>query len=361
MNFERMVKNFIDMTQILSPSTKEDKLINYLLKKFKRYTSKVIIDKNKNLIIKINSSYSSSPILLSAHLDTVNTLTKPKIIMNEKIIKTKNNVILGADCKAGIAIILEIVENIFEKNLPFPPLEIILTSQEELGLSGSSKINKRLIKAKYGVVLDNEKDINFPINEAVGVDHFELIIYGKQVHSGVSIENGISAIKIAAEIISKIPSGKLSSNTTLNIAFVEGGEGINIVPGICKIKGEIRSFSKKEIKFFKKKIKDISNRITRKYGAKYEMKAMTKFEPFYITLNSKIAEIVRKAYEKNNLKPIFVKSFGGTDANNFSKMGIEVLNIPTGMKKVHSPKEYLDLNEFKKSYMIIMEVIKNAI
>lgn len=361
---ERMIKTFIELTQILSPSQKEEKIRKYIINKLSRFTNNIIEDRYGNLIIKIPSSIrKSKPFLLSAHMDTVNTNTKPIIEIEKNKIKARNKVILGADCKAAIAIIIEVVRHIFEKKQPHSALEIVLTSGEEIGLYGSSMLDKNLLNSKYGIVLDNEKEISNVILKAPGVSHFEINIKSKSAHSGVNPDDGISAIKIIARIINEIEANVISSKTRINIGFIEGGKGINIIPDNAKIKGEIRSFDEKNTSMIIKKMKEMIEKILKdykksNYTPEYEFNIIKRFDSMSINKNEYIVRLLKYAYLKNNIKPYFTYSFGGTDANNFYKMGILTPNIPTGMKKPHSQEEYLDLKEFKKSFDIVIEVLK---
>jgi len=360
---QKMIKNFIEMAEILSPSKKEKELSNYLIKKLKIFSEKIIVDRASNLIIKIPGDKRLNPFLLSAHMDTVQTSKRPSIKINKKGIFTSNKTILGADCKAGISIIIELVEKLFKENIKHPPLELVFTAGEEIGLYGSSRLDKSLVGSEYGVVLDNEKKINQVVTEAVGVDNFEILIKGKASHSGVEPEKGISAIKILSSIINQIKTGRLSDYTTLNIGFIEGGKGINIVPPQAKAKGEIRSFKREEINLIEDNIEKIIIKSIKKEKKinglpSYEFKINKRFAGFSIDKNSYIIKTIEKAYKKNNIKAVFTKSFGGTDANNFYKMGIITPNIATGMKNVHTPDEYLDISEFNKSFDIIVDIIR---
>jgi len=360
---ERMTKNFIEMARILSPSGNEKKLGDYLIKKLRKFSDEILRDENGNIIVKINGNKNTNPFLLSAHLDTVKTSKKPIIKIEKDKIKTENKAILGADCKAGIAIIIELVKTLFENKIPHPPLELVFTVGEEVGLLGSSKLNKQMLNSKFGLVLDNEKSVENVVIKSVGVDNFEIEIKGKAAHSGVDPEKGISAIKIMAKIIDKIDTGRLSKNTTLNIGFIEGGNGINIVPEKTKIKGEIRGFDRKEMDKIEKTIDKIVKQTIKRQkhingSPNYFYKITKRFDCFSIKPNNPFIKTLKKSYLKNGIIPNFTKSFGGTDANNFYRMGIITPNIPTGMKNVHSDEEYLDLSEFKKSFKIILTLIK---
>lgn len=364
-----IIKTFINISEILSPSRKEKAVADYVIEKLKKFSNNITIDNSYkktgsetgNVIIKIDGDKSLKPFMLSAHLDTVEIGKKPDIRVEKNIIRTANDVILGADCKAGIAIIINTVNEIFDKKIKHPPLELVFTTCEEIGLLGTRYIEKRYLKAKEGIVLDNEKAIFNPVIKAVGVDNFKITAHGIAAHAGVDIEKGVSAIKLISKIINEIETGRLSKDTTLNIGFVEGGSGINTVPEKASITAEIRSFNRNEILEAENKLKKIVEKISadkKLKGADIILEMKKRFDAFELSEDDELVRKIERAYKKNAIRPEFVKSFGGTDANNFYTMGIKTVNIPTGMRNVHTSKEYLKIDEFLIAANITLDIIK---
>ncbi|MEF3280774.1 MAG: M20/M25/M40 family metallo-hydrolase [Elusimicrobiota bacterium] len=351
-----MIKTFCEMAEIISPSRKEKQICEYVKKELSEISSEIIIDETQkftqsetgNLIVKIPGDKKLKPFLLSAHLDTVSTETKPNIIVKNGFITTANKTILGADCKAGIAIIIHAVKELIKEKINHPPLELVFSVCEEIGLLGTRFMKKDLLKSKYGLVFDNEKKINEVVISSVGVDNFTIDVKGIAAHSGVEPEKGVSAISIISKIISQITQGRISKNTTINIGFVKGGSGINIVPPFAQAEGEIRSFDLKEIIKVESKIKQIVDFVSsqKEYKkSKCLINIRKRFESFSIEKDKVLLKNIENSYKKIGLKAKFIKSFGGTDANNFFKMGIKTANIPTGMKNVHTPYEKLNIKE----------------
>jgi tripeptide aminopeptidase len=364
-----IIKTFIEMSEILSPSRNEKDLADYIIKKVEKISDDIIVDSSYkqtksntgNIIIKIAGNKKLKPLMLSAHLDTVEIDKKPDIKIEKNIIRTANNVILGADCKAGIAIIIDVINEIIDKKINHPPLELVFTTCEEIGLLGTRYIDKKYLKAKEGIVLDNEKEINHPVIKAVGVDNFDILVRGRAAHAGVDIEKGVSAIKLISKIINEIETGRLSKDTTLNIGFVEGGSGINTVPEMASASGEVRSFNINEIIERENEIKKIvkkasGNKEFKEADVRLEIKK--RFDAFEILEDDELIKKIGGAYKKNGIRPEFVKSFGGTDANNFYTIGIKTVNIPTGMRDVHTSKEYLKIDEFLMARKITLDIIK---
>jgi tripeptide aminopeptidase len=371
-NKKRMIKNFMDMARIPSLSLREKEMANFVIEKFKPFCQKIEYDDSakkingncSNLILRVkagkNKTSIFNPFLLSAHLDTVGPADKINPILKKDRIITDGKTVLGADCKAAISIILEVLHILKEKKIDHPEIEILFTVSEEMGLLGSKNLNFSKIKSKYGIILDNEQNIENLILKAPGANSIKIEVYGIASHSGVEPEKGLSAIKIISEIISQIEIGRVDIETTQNIGLIEGGEGVNIIAPKAMAIGEIRSLSKDKIKMQIKKIEEIVNRIQKRYKkAHIKFYSQEKFPSLNIK-DEKIVKLIKNSMSKFNIKMKDGISGGGTDANILNSKGIITPILATGMRDVHTTKEYLNLNEFFKSSLILLDIIKSV-
>ena len=371
-NKKRMIKNFMDMARIPSLSLREKEMANFVIEKFKPFCQKIEYDDSakkingncSNLILRVkagkNKTSIFNPFLLSAHLDTVGPADKINPILKKDRIITDGKTVLGADCKAAISIILEVLHILKEKKIDHPEIEILFTVSEEMGLLGSKNLNFSKIKSKYGIILDNEQNIENLILKAPGANSIKIEVYGIASHSGVEPEKGLSAIKIISEIISQIEIGRVDIETTQNIGLIEGGEGVNIIAPKAMAIGEIRSLSKDKIKMQIKKIEEIVNRIQKRYKkAHIKFYSQEKFPSLNIK-DEKIVKLIKNSMSKFNIKMKNGISGGGTDANILNSKGIITPILATGMRDVHTTKEYLNLNEFFKSSLILLDIIKSV-
>jgi tripeptide aminopeptidase len=132
-NQDRIVQTLVDLIKIDSPSGEEDAIVEELKLRLEALGANVVTDDFGNLIATMEGE--GEPLILSAHLDTV----EPGRGINPKIegdlITSDGSTILGADPKAGIAIILEAITSIKEAGNQRLPLEIVLTREEETGSS----------------------------------------------------------------------------------------------------------------------------------------------------------------------------------------------------------------------------------
>ncbi len=366
---DRLILEFENLLKIESPSRKEGKLAYYLADIFEALGYKCFFDKSAettgsevgNLIVKIPGTLPSPPIFFCAHLDTVGPCENPRIIFENGIFKTDGKTILGADDKSGIAILIEVAKILKENLFPYPPVEYIFTTCEEIGLLGAKALDIELVDAKEGFVLDSENPEEV-INKAPSSYQFEIKIKGKSAHAGLEPEKGINAIYVLSKIISELPVGRLDEETTFNVGIISGGGYINIVPENAEVKGEMRSHSQKKLENLQNYIKETVNKITEKFKRNGLPEGKVRFEKvfkaFDISIEDPLSQLVKKAGEKLGLNLSFKRKEGGSDANVFNEKGLKCLILGTGMQKVHTTEEYILVGDLLKSANLVLQIIK---
>lgn len=358
-NKKRLSKNFVKLLSINSPSGKENIIANYLKKELSVLGLSVKSDKAGNIIAKLLGE--GEPFLLCAHMDTVEPTNNLKIIFKNGIFKSDGSTILGGDDKGGITIILEVLRIIKERKLRHPSLEIILTSQEEIGLIGSRHLDFSQIKSKNGIILDCSGRVGKVVKQAPGYIKLDVSIIGKSAHSGSCPEKGINALEVAVKCLSKIKLGRVDKDSTINFGIIKGGKAVNIVPDFVELKGEIRSFYTDKLERHLKKISLIFKKIVKQNHAKLNIKSSLEFKGFIFKENEYIVKMYKEACNKNRVKFSFEPHGGGSDANIINSQGIKTLNIGIGMMDPHSNKESLSLNSMIKSAEIILTILKKWI
>ncbi|GIT16717.1 MAG: hypothetical protein CM1200mP38_3740 [Dehalococcoidia bacterium] len=163
---------------------------------------------------------------------------------------------MGGDCKAGVAAILEALESITEDNMSHRSIEVAFTREEELGLIGAHNLNFTMLKSDTAIVFDGEGPSSQITSASPTNFSFDIEIIGRSAHAGVEPEKGISAIKISADLISKLPQGRLDEETTFNVGKIEGGSTRNTVAEKVSIQGEFRSRSTETVDNLKLQINE---------------------------------------------------------------------------------------------------------
>ena len=370
---KQLVETFIKLVKIPSPSTQEGEFAKCIANDLKKLGCSVYFDNAGkkiggncgNLIAKLKGSINSKPILLCAHMDTVEPCKNIKPKVGGKIIKPAGKTILGGDCKAGIAIIMQTLRILKEQKLKHPPIEIVLTVAEELGMQGSKNLDYKKLKSKCGIILDNENVSSVDVKSPKAVIA-EIEIKGKASHSGMAPEKGISAIKIASHAIERLKLGKIDSETVCNINMMQAGTAVNTIAPNAILKGDIRSHSipklNRQIKLlknaFEKACKAYAKKIDGKMVTpKFKMKITTAMNRLKISENSLIIKHLKNAYKKNGVKLKLTSTASGSDANILCGYGILAPNTGCGTRKMHTTDEYLVLDEFYKCAEIVLDTV----
>ena len=239
-NEQRLLKTFLDLVAIDSPSGHERAIGEELMRRFTELGGQVERDEHGNVIARWPNSHGEW-LLLSAHMDTVGQDTGIKPQIRDGVIYSDGKTILGGDDKSGVAAILEVLRSLREAKLPHPPLEVVISVGEEVGLLGARLLDKSKLRSRHGYVLDAGGPIGTIAVSAPSQDSLVVTVIGKKAHSGSEPERGINAIRVASEAIAAMPLGRIDPETTANIGTIHGGTARNIVPDRVSVVGEARS------------------------------------------------------------------------------------------------------------------------
>jgi tripeptide aminopeptidase len=362
-NTSRLITTFLDLVKIPSPSWNEEPVIKYI----ERCTSELGYESLRspcrtsyNLIIKITGNTARESIMFAAHTDTVTPCDSVHPIETPTKITSDGTSILGSDDKAAVAVFIEAMRIIKEKNLEHPPLEFIFTCSEEVGLLGMKGMNFSLINAKRAFVFDCSGSVGGIIMQAPSQIVMHADITGKAAHAGIEPEKGISAINIVAEIITKLPKGRVDKETTLNIGMISGGRATNIVAEKASVDLEMRSLNHNKMKQLEKKTIGVIKSVTKKYGAKVAIRSNIEYTGFTISEKDSLSKLIIASCKDIKIKPAFMSSGGGSDTNILNAKGIKALNLAIGMSNVHSTREFILKKDLINGCNLLLAIIKNG-
>lgn len=360
-NQDRLIETFTDLIRINSPSFNEREIGDFLKKKLE-YTGCTVefqeYDKSFNLIaIKKGTNPDIPPLLLSGHMDTIEPTEGIIFSTEEGVIRTTGNTVLGADDKSGLAQILEVLTVINEKEIPHGDLEIVFTSAEENGLFGAKNLDFTRLRSKHALVLDSSGGVGNIVIAAPTHHTYEMKITGKAAHAGIEPEKGISAIRVAARIISEVSDGRINAGTTANIGVIKGGTATNVVPKEVIIKGELRSQNTGDLEKTKQALFNTAETVAKQNGAQLEIAVREEYKAFRIDENDPFLRFLDEIYKKCGLEPVHTTTGGGSDANIFNQNGIMAINISTGMQKVHSTEEHIHIKDLYNGSVVVLSAI----
>jgi tripeptide aminopeptidase len=305
-------------------------------------------------------------IMMSAHMDTVVPGKGVKPIVEGDIIRTDRTTVLGGDDKSGVAVIIEVLRCLQEQSIPHAPVDAVFSICEEVGLLGAKHVDVEKLRARYGIVFDSD-DPGFLFTKGPSANHFEFKIYGLESHAGVAPESGISAIKIAAEAISAMKLGRIDEETTANIGVIRGGEATNIITNLVTLQGEARSRSDEKLEAQTAHMVKCLEDAAAKYEVtvdgvttkgRVESHVSREYFAMDVADDSRVVRLVIEAAARMGLTVETMASGGGCDANIFNKRGIECANLGTGMRAIHTVKEWLDVKDMYASAEMTLEIMR---
>lgn len=359
-NEQRLVKTFLELVAIDSPSGEEEAISKDLMRRFSELGGEVEADEHHNLIARFAGTNSGEWLMLSAHMDTVGKDRGIKPQIRDGIIYSDGTTILGGDDKSGVAAILEVIASVKEDNLPYPPLEAVISVSEEVGLMGARALDKARLRAKRGYILDTGGPSGVVITSAPSQDSLEVKVHGRTAHAGSEPEKGINAILVASQAIAAMPLGRIDPETTANIGLIQGGVATNIVPDYVFIKGEARSRNEEKLAAQTAAMALAFQEAAEQNGARVELKIKRMYTTYKLSDDHPVVAAAVAAIEKLGWAPILKGSGGGTDANIYAEHGIHCTVLSTGMAEVHTPNEHIAIADMANAARLVQEIVTAA-
>ena len=357
---ERLVKTLIDLIKIDSPSGEEDAMDAEVSARLESMGLKVSHDTYNNVIAKLPGE--GPPIMLSAHLDTVEPGRGIKPIVDGGVVRSDGSTILGGDCKAGVAIVLEGLAAANESNGGGNrAIEVVFTRHEEGGLVGAHHLDFSMVSATTGIVFDGEGPPNRIILSAPSQNVVTAQITGRAAHAGLEPEKGISALLIAADILGQLPLGRIDEETTANIGRLEGGLKRNIIPEQAFLDGEFRSRSNEKLADLERKFRGVFEEVASRYPeAKIDLDIVNTYQAYNIDAGSEAVAMISRALAGMGMKPVLETTGGGSDANVFIEKGITAVPVGIGVRDFHTTWETAVIAEVFQGAQMCEAVIRGA-
>lgn len=314
-----------------------------------------------NLYGRLPGNKPGDPVLFCAHLDTVSPGVGKNPIREGDRIHSDETTVLGADDLTGVASILEALTVIRERNLPHPDIEVLLPVAEEPYCVGTRYMEPDRLTSKAAYVLDLTGPVGTAALAAPSILSVTAEVYGKAAHAGFHPEDGINALNIAAKALTRIPTGHLGSDTTVNFGVISGGTGKNIVPDHICIRGEIRSMSHASACRVFDTVQGIFQKTANSMGGRAEVSSIEEIRAYTIDESDPVVTRLRNAMNRLGYgEPILTTTFGGSDNNNLNLHGIHGIVLANAMEKVHSVYEETSVSQMVKATALVLELMQGS-
>lgn len=282
-------------------------------------------------------------------------------LIHHDLITTDGTTLLGADDKAGIAIIMQMVEYLHtHPEFKHNDIQIAFTPDEEIGC-GSNHFDVKYFNADYAYTIDGG-DIHIVEYENFNAFSAKVNIHGRSIHPGSAKNKMINSTRVAYEFDSLLPVHMRPEST-------EGYEGFNhlhAIQGTCEettMDYIIRNHDLQQAKKQCQEFIDIVEFLNKKYG--YQIIDLTITKSY---LNMKealkdhmfIVEQALAAIKENGLDAYCSPIRGGTDGARLTFMGLPCPNLGTGGFNYHGPYEYCSLTMMEKQVQILLHILKST-
>ena len=348
---QRLTNTLIDLIKIDSPTGEEDAIDAHLSNVLANLGAAVRHDDYGNLVATLpgsNGAGDRTPVMLSAHMDTVEPGRgiKPQLDPDGETLRSDGATILGGDCKAGVAIVLEGLTSAIEAGVPLRPVQVVFSRAEEGGLNGARNLNFSLVHAKTGIVFDGEGPVSRICVGAPAQNIVQANISGVAAHAGLEPENGVSALLVAANILTRLPLGRIDEETTSNIGFLQGGLKRNIIPERAYLDGELRSRSQAKLENYTAEIQRAFDQVATMYPrAQIDLNIWNQYQAYSVRPDHPALTDISHAVHTVGLNPTMETTGGGSDANVFFEHGIAALPVGIGVRGFHTTRETANISE----------------
>lgn len=311
----------------------------------------------------VHEKYDGSPITLPDDKTQVLSVEKYPYLkekIGDDIITASGTTLLGSDDKSGVAIIMDMVQYLFQHpEVEHGIIKVLFTPDEEVG-RGTEKVDLVKLGADFGFTLDGGEAGDLE-DETFSADGVTITVLGVSAHPGYAKDKLVNALKIAGEILAALPKDSWSPETTTEKQGFVHPVSMGGIAEKATIDFIIRSFDTPELAVFEDRLKNIAAEIvgmhpgsTMEYAVREQYRNMKEV----LDLHPKIVESARKAIELAGIKPRMVPIRGGTDGSRLSFMGLPCPNLFTGMQGIHSKTEWVSVQDMEKAVEVLINLIQ---
>lgn len=279
--------------------------------------------------------------------------------IGKTIVTTDGTTLLGADDKAGLAIIMTAVQTMMKDGkIQHGDVKIAFTPDEEVG-AGTKFFNLKEFGAKFAYTVDGDTtgELNketFSANTAI------VTVYGRDIHPGSAKNIMVNSIRVISDIIARLPKDVAPETTDRYEPYIHP---YVLEGGVAKssIKILFRDFKTEGLDALKSRLEKILAEVGALHpNAKIELKIVESYRNMRegVEKNPRVIDYLWEATERSGLKPKWVPIRGGTDGSRLTADGLPTPNIFTGGANYHSKTEWVSVYGMEKSVETVLNLIQ---
>jgi len=267
---------------------------------------------------------------------------------------------LGADDKAGVAIIMSLANFLIQHpEYPHGEIKILFTPDEEVG-RGTEKIDLKKLNAAIAYTLDGAERGTME-DESFSADSMTFYFYGVAAHPGVGKDVLVNALKIAGSFLASLPKDEWSPETTekrqgfVHPISITGNAEKTVVQFL------IRNFDTEELSTYEQRLRLLAEQAATAYpGSRVDWIVKEQYRNMKVVIDQypQMIAFAEEAYRRCGLSVVKEPIRGGTDGSKLSFMGLPCANLFTGMQAIHSPLEWIGVEDMELSVQMLLELLK---
>ncbi len=311
----------------------------------------------------LHSNYNGADIVLPDDATQVITTAKYPYLKQHiggDIITASGTTLLGADDKAGVAIIMSMANYLMQHpEIKHGTIKILFTPDEEVG-KGTDKVDLQKLGARVAYTLDGG-ELGTLEDETFSADGVKIIIHGVIAHPGYAKGILVNALKIAAEIVDALPRQEWSPETTEKREGFVHPVAINGIAEKATIEFIVRDFTTENLQKHEERLKTIAENVMTQYPScsmEFIVKEQYRNMKLILDQHPQIVANAVEAYKRCGLTVVKEPIRGGTDGSRLSYMGLPCPNLFTGMQAIHSKHEWIAVNDMEQSAGMLIELVK---
>jgi tripeptide aminopeptidase len=282
-----------------------------------------------------------------------------KSAIGKMIVTSDGTTLLGADDKAGIAIIMTAVQQLIDNtNIPHGEIKIGFTPDEEVG-AGTKFFDIKKFGAQFAYTIDG--DTTGELNkETFSADSCVITVHGRDIHPGSAKNIMVNSVRVISDIIAHLPK-QMSPETTegyepyIHPYVLEGGVGKS------SIKILFRDFKTSGLNELKKIVEKTVAEVQILYPkAKIEIEVKEQYRNMREGLekDTRVIDYLFEATKRAGLNPEWKPIRGGTDGSRLTENGLPTPNIFTGGANYHSRTEWVNVWGMEKAVETVLHLIQ---
>ncbi|MFM2425770.1 MAG: peptidase, partial [Bacteroidota bacterium] len=278
--------------------------------------------------------------------------------IGDDIVTASGTTLLGADDKAGVAVIMDFVQHMVNHpELPHGDIRILFTPDEEIG-RGVDKVDMEKLGAVVGYTLDAGERGCYE-DETFSADGAKVHFYGVSAHPGYAKDKLVNALKIAGEFLAALPRGEWSPETTEDTQGFVHPVAMGGVAEHAWVQFIVRDFKTAMLAEHESRLRGLMDEVVSRYpGATANMEVMEQYRNMkeVVDLDPRISALAIRAIEKAGIEAQLTRARGGTDGSRLSFMGLPCPNIFTGEMAFHGKHEYVSVQDMQKSSEVLIHL-----